>query len=342
MALTVFFWHYRPTPSPTTSPSASPSLPTSEPTDIPTYNIAMCDYWNSDVMEIQESHIVDTILLYNNINISFYIRTEENFTCSRPYCNFFRITNSTRTVKIPNLSITNDGELQLGLTINSGLKSWTFSDATFMQSHNDGQWHQYKMSISPNEVKLYYDALPLLDVVGDFDSSDYIGTDPTEYYIYSGATSDIATGYITNICIDIYATTPSPSSDPTNSPTADPTMYPIADSSITSNSSHCAYDIDGGDWILVRHTYNKWFDATDSLNGTADYGTVSGPLSDNEFALPFDGIAENDTQFLFSNGNCSKWLITTYGDDEKLHEHFESESIIIPIECLNDSDHKTL
>ena len=79
------------------------------------------------------------------------------------------------------------------------------------------------MSISPNEVKLYYDALPLLDVVGDFDSSDYIGADATEYYIYSGATSDIATGYITNICIDTYATTPSPSIDPTSSPTADPT-----------------------------------------------------------------------------------------------------------------------
>ena len=73
---------------------------------------------------------------------------------------------------------------------------------------------------------------------------------------------------------------------------------------------HCAQSIDGGNWQLVRHTYNKWFAATDSLTGTADYGEVTGPLSDNEFAIPFD--AEDDTEFLFSFGGCDKWLITTY------------------------------
>ena len=223
---------FSPSKAPTSSPSASPSLPTSEPTDMPTYNISICDYWKTDVMEIQPINIVDAVSLYDNINILFYIRTEEHFTCSSEYCNFFRISDATRTVKIPNLSLRPDGQLQLGLLLNTGLKAWTLSNATFIQSHNDGQWHEYEMLISPTEVKLYYDAVLLLDKVGNFDASDYIGTNPTEYYIYSGATTDtnLATGYITNICIDTYATTPSPSSDPTSSPTADPTMYPISDS----------------------------------------------------------------------------------------------------------------
>ena len=78
-----------------------------------------------------------------------------------------------------------------------------------------------------------------------------------------------------------------------------------------SNSSHCAYDIDGGDWILVRHTYNKWFSATDGLSGSANYGVESGPLSDNEFGISFK-TASDDTEFLFSRGDCERWLITTY------------------------------
>ena len=74
---------------------------------------------------------------------------------------------------------------------------------------------------------------------------------------------------------------------------------------------NCAEDIDGGGWTLVRHSYNKWPDATDNLRGTAEYGTVSGPTSeDNEFAIAFDAV--NTTQFLFSNGDCDRWLITTY------------------------------
>ena len=62
--------------------------------------------------------------------------------------------------------------------------------------------------------------------------------------------------------------------------------------------------------MLVRHTYDKWFNATDSLKGTANYGNMSGPLSVNEFAISFK--AANKTQFRFSFGICDKWLITTY------------------------------
>jgi len=77
-----------------------------------------------------------------------------------------------------------------------------------------------------------------------------------------------------------------------------------------ADDEHCAQSIDGGNWLLVRHTFNKWFDATDGLTGTADYGEVTGPLSDNEFCTPFE--AADDTEFLFSFGGCDKWLITTY------------------------------
>ena len=81
--------------------------------------------------------------------------------------------------------------------------------------------------------------------------------------------------------------------------------------SIVTAEENCAEDIDGGGWTLVRHSYNKWPDATDNLRGTAEYGTVSGPTSeDNEFAIAFDAV--NTTQFLFSNGDCGRWLITTF------------------------------
>jgi len=74
---------------------------------------------------------------------------------------------------------------------------------------------------------------------------------------------------------------------------------------------NCAQSIDGGRWDLVRHTYNKWFKATDGLTGTASYGDSSdGPLSTNEWAIPFD--AEDSTEFLFSDGDCDRWMITTY------------------------------
>ena len=61
----------------------------------------------------------------------------------------------------------------------------------------------------------------------------------------------------------------------------------------------------------MRHSHNKWPDASDGLTGTDDdYGDVIGPLTDGDFAIPFD--ANDDTEFLFSFGICEKWLITTY------------------------------
>ena len=145
------------------------------------------------------------------------------------------------------------------------------------------------------------------DCIGDLicwqrgDDSDPIPGCTGDLLAIDAANSDSGTDYCYNPNATIV-----PTSDPTTA-SGEPTTYPTAD---PDSSTHCAYNMDGGGWILVRHTYNKWFDANDDLTGTADYGVVSGPLSDNEFAIPFN--ATNDTQFLFSKGNCEEWLITTY------------------------------
>lgn len=77
--------------------------------------------------------------------------------------------------------------------------------------------------------------------------------------------------------------------------------------------SGCAWNIDGGGWTLVRHSYNKWPKAKDSLNGTAWYGRYKNdPTSEEEFSTPFK--PKIGTQFLFSNGDCTKWLVTTYDE----------------------------
>eukprot|EP01083_Nonionella_stella_P084379 233577_1 len=78
-------------------------------------------------------------------------------------------------------------------------------------------------------------------------------------------------------------------------------------------ASDCSDNIDGGDWYLVRHTYNEWHPATDKLAGTDEYGIYDADaLSQNAWSIPFDQYLASDgsTEFLFGNGDCSKWLIT--------------------------------
>jgi len=79
---------------------------------------------------------------------------------------------------------------------------------------------------------------------------------------------------------------------------------------VGQEAESCENTVDGGGWKLVRHTYNKWFDANDGMTGTADYGDVTGPMSQSEFAIPFEAV--DDTEFMFSFGFFDKWLITTY------------------------------
>ena len=90
-----------------------------------------------------------------------------------------------------------------------------------------------------------------------------------------------------------------------SSTTAEPTTVET-----TIDDSNCGYSIDDGGWTLVRHTYNKWFQSTDGLRGTAVYGTDCGPVCDDEFSIAFDAV--NETEFLFSSGDCDRWMITTY------------------------------
>eukprot|EP01084_Bolivina_argentea_P231899 390966_1 len=73
--------------------------------------------------------------------------------------------------------------------------------------------------------------------------------------------------------------------------------YPICDASCLS--------IDGGGWKLVRHSYNKWYAATDNLAGTDEYGTPDdNPQSTEDWSVQFSSNLRSDgqTEFMFSNG----------------------------------------
>eukprot|EP01084_Bolivina_argentea_P162066 282065_1 len=73
------------------------------------------------------------------------------------------------------------------------------------------------------------------------------------------------------------------------------------------------YNIFGGEWSLVRHSYNAWHTATDNLNGTDTYGTYdANPQSTAIWSRAFKpALASNgSTLFMFSNGNCTEWLVT--------------------------------
>ena len=75
----------------------------------------------------------------------------------------------------------------------------------------------------------------------------------------------------------------------------------------------CQYKY-GGNWLLVRHSYNSWHPATDNLKGTDVYGVYdNNPQSLNSWSIQFDNVlqSDNSTLFMFSNGDCSEWMITT-------------------------------
>eukprot|EP01083_Nonionella_stella_P271277 919189_1 len=100
----------------------------------------------------------------------------------------------------------------------------------------------------------------------------------------------------------------SPTNQPSSSPTNHPSLSPIA------YTGPCM-DIGGGNWTLVRHAYNQWHPATDNLEGTDEYGTyVNDPQSMSSWSIPFNQYLwpDGSTEFMFSNGDCSKWLITTH------------------------------
>eukprot|EP01083_Nonionella_stella_P019334 53772_1 len=80
-----------------------------------------------------------------------------------------------------------------------------------------------------------------------------------------------------------------------------------------AQTSTCT-DIHGGDWTLVRHAYNAWHPATDNLAGTDVYGTYDNdPQSTSNWSISYSGALEDDgsSVFMFSNGDCSEFLITS-------------------------------
>jgi hypothetical protein len=73
------------------------------------------------------------------------------------------------------------------------------------------------------------------------------------------------------------------------------------------------YDIDGGNWQLVRHAWTAWHPAQDHMTGTESYGNfMDDPEAQSDFSIKFDTLLLDTTEVLFSNGDCSEFLITNY------------------------------
>eukprot|EP01083_Nonionella_stella_P019335 53776_1 len=90
-------------------------------------------------------------------------------------------------------------------------------------------------------------------------------------------------------------------------------LFVICSVTCTTQTSTCT-DIHGGDWTLVRHAYNAWHPATDNLAGTDVYGTYDNdPQSTSNWSIAYSEALEDDgsTVFMFSNGDCSEFLITS-------------------------------
>eukprot|EP01084_Bolivina_argentea_P009173 17156_1 len=78
-----------------------------------------------------------------------------------------------------------------------------------------------------------------------------------------------------------------------------------------SNDDPCE-NIYGGGWRLVRHSYDAWHPSLDNLQGTDSYGDPdNNPKSMNTWSIPFDLDlqADGSSLFMFSNGDCSEWMV---------------------------------
>ena len=103
--------------------------------------------------------------------------------------------------------------------------------------------------------------------------------------------------------------------EPTGMPTNSPTI-----------NTQCQ-DIYDGEWVLVRHSYDQWHLATDNLAGNSGgiYGTFDNdPMSTNTWGIGYDSVLEGDGSdvFMFSNGDCSKYLIAT---NDQWSTNYENE-----------------
>ena len=98
-----------------------------------------CDYWNPDETEIDSKQFIDTVDVYENIEISFYMKTESAFTCSDDHCSVFRLGNESgpNVARLPNINIEQNLNLRFSMHLNNGSARFiSVSDATFMSTHN--------------------------------------------------------------------------------------------------------------------------------------------------------------------------------------------------------------
>jgi hypothetical protein len=75
-------------------------------------------------------------------------------------------------------------------------------------------------------------------------------------------------------------------------------------------SPHCAAEIDGGGWTLVRHNKGSgnWGAWNDNLAGTAEQGEPGDSLAANDWTVPWKIVGQGQ-HFLFAFADCSHWLI---------------------------------
>ena len=281
---------YHDTPSPTIAPTVIPTVdptnqptvtPTNEPTNTPTNEptrssqwTTSCDYSYIGPYEVVEGNIMDSLLLYEAVEIRFELRTAFNFTCTdTTYCSILRLGAdgaSGAVPKLPNMAwASSSSAFRFTIHNNHDLDIWNVDNESYITTFNDGEYHQYELHISPGERKFVYDDIVYVYSVGDeYDSSDYLNATGREWTLQISTNDDLQSGdaYIRDLCIRTYPVTDDPTMDPTAMPTANPTLAPtmkptISSASITlhcDNSGTLFLSQDGGDTFVNKGDTTQW------------------------------------------------------------------------------------
>jgi len=173
-----------------------------------------CDYWNGNEIQIADSNFIDTVDVYENIEISFSAKSiEANYT-DNGQCSLFRLGDLSGGTKIPqiNMKTNNNGKKLMAFSMswdsNGGnVKTTNAGDDTFRATFNDGEWHRYGVSISPTLWILSFDDITQFERgPTDLASSLYLDAYSTrEYSIYYGNHENTPwNGIITDLCINTW------------------------------------------------------------------------------------------------------------------------------------------
>ena len=254
-----------PTTGPTTSPSSNPSdVPTADPSVQPTTHVptldptqppwtASCDYSYVGPYEVVKESILETVVLYDVVSLRFKVMTAVNFTCSADngYCNFFRLGANATSSYLPRLPqitwVSGSNAFRIAIHRNNGSDAWEISNDSYVNTFNDGEYHQYELYMSPTQRIFIYDNITFVNSTDDYDASDYLNATGREWILTISMNDDLQSGdaYVRDFCIETYALTANPTSDPTISPSANPTQSPTAvpsDGPTTSPSSNPSAD----------------------------------------------------------------------------------------------------